>query len=129
MGGLLSKLDAAGQRAYVAFKLNPDPTTFRNFMQRSGAMLGAVEARPDLSESKPAAPPPPLTTLGAAWKKASVSTDLETRKQKTALRDQMTARIKSGDWNRLSPEEKKALSPILAEMYRPKAEPHLGAGA
>jgi hypothetical protein len=41
----------------------------------------------------------------------------------------MADRIKNGGgWGRLPEDQRKALLPLLGEMFRPKREPALGAG-
>lgn len=47
---LLGKLDLAGQKAYVNFKLNPTPESFQTFMRTSGAMIGAGTSMPAKAE-------------------------------------------------------------------------------
>jgi hypothetical protein len=51
-GTIIGKLDPIGQRAYINFKLNPNPVAFRRFMQLSGAMIGATSAIPDSDQSR-----------------------------------------------------------------------------
>jgi hypothetical protein len=84
------------------------------------AMTAPGDAPPPLPKVAPT--PNPLPTIAAAWKATPAGKDRD------ALRAQMSARIKT-EWSSLSDKDKKALSPILAEMYRPKPTTHHGAGA
>lgn len=48
---LMGNLDLAGQRAYVNFRINPTPDSFKNFMRVSGAMIGAGAEMPTPREA------------------------------------------------------------------------------
>jgi hypothetical protein len=51
---LMGRMDIAGQRAYVNWRLNPgSPENFKTFMRVSGAMIGATAEMPTQSESTP----------------------------------------------------------------------------
>ena len=53
-GKLMGRMNIAGQRAYVNWRLNPGSTeNFKNFMRASGAMIGATSALPTESSPTP----------------------------------------------------------------------------
>jgi hypothetical protein len=61
----------------------------------------------------------PMVEVAKAWKVARGNGD---EKDSDRARKVMVERIKGGAWNRLRKDQRKALSPLLAEMLRPKGD-------